>query len=133
MAENHLFISCQKPATGSMGNTKSTVVLSGSLVELLLIYLCERKRLRLLSIIIQKKHEKRKPKNCMIVTCLDWIIYTDENKLLGKDFPYLGHLLRVYRNLIHPGCELRQDQGIIDESKVEISFKGTIEILKRII
>ncbi len=61
------------------------------------------------------------------------IIYTDENKLLGKDFPYLGHLMRVYRNLIHPGCELRQDQGIIDESKVEISFKGTIEILKRIL
>lgn len=114
-----------------MGNAKATVVLSGSLVELLLIYICERKKI---STITYSNPKSMKSVSEKLYDCdlFGLIIYADDNKLLGKDFPYLGHLLRVYRNLIHPGCELRQDQGMIDDSKIEISFKGAVEILNRI-
>jgi len=115
-----------------IGNQKATIVLSGSMVEFLIIYYCEKKRIRTITYTNQRSMNVVN-RNLYDSTLFELITYADENNLFGRDFPYLGNLLRVYRNLIHPGLELKNDLGKIDKSKLEISFIGAMEILNKVI
>lgn len=111
-----------------VGNKKTTVILSGSFVELLLTYYCERKKLRIISYTDQ--HRKTISKNLYDCVLFDLISFIEEKKFFGNDFSPLSNLSRVYRNFVHPGVELK---NILDKTKSDLCFISSLEILRKII
>jgi tetratricopeptide (TPR) repeat protein len=110
-----------------LGHQKTTIVLSGSLVELALIYHCECKGI--MTIPIQDGAKKKN--KALYATVLNELIgFAEDQKFFGQDFTHLSNLSRIYRNFVHPGKELKDG---IDSSKADICFISTIEILKRIL
>lgn len=109
------------------GHKKATIVLSGSLVELALIYHCEIKGLMTISV---QDGAKKKNKALYSTVLNELISFAEDQKFFGQDFTHLSNLSRIYRNFVHPGKELKDG---IDSSKADICFISTIEILKRIL
>lgn len=109
-------------------NLKATIVLSGSLVELVLTYHCEKKKI----IQIPYTDSKGNKKNQNLYDCVlnDLIPYAENNLFFGSDFPHLSNLSRVYRNFIHPGRELKDK---LDKPKCDLCFISTTEILRKIL
>lgn len=110
-----------------LGHQKTTIVLSGSLVELALIYFCEKTKIKTVPV-----QEGSKTKNKQLYSCVlnELISYVEQTKAFGQDFTHLSNLSRIYRNFIHPGKELRDG---VDSSKADLCFISTIEILKKIL
>lgn len=109
-------------------NEKATIVLSGSLIELCLIYYFEKKKYK--EIFYRDQNERIKKKFLYECVLFDLISFAEENKFLGSDFHPLSNLSRIYRNFIHPGKELKEK---IEWSKCQLCFISTIEILKKIL
>ncbi|AAZ26151.1 tetratricopeptide repeat protein [Colwellia psychrerythraea] len=112
-----------------VGNRKAVVVLSGSFVELLLTYYCEKKRIKAVEYTCK---DSAKPKKKKLYDCVlfDLISFIEEKRIFGNDFFLLSNLSRVYRNFIHPGVELKNS---LDKSKSDLCFISSLEILKKII
>lgn len=110
-----------------VGHEKATIVLSGSLVEMALIYFCEKKKLTS----ITWNDAKGNPKTKKLYDCVlnDLISYVEQSQSFGADFTHLSNLSRIYRNFVHPGKELKSS---LDKSKANICYLNTIEILKNI-
>lgn len=110
-------------------NYKSTFILSGSFVELLLIYYCEKKKVKTIPI----KGSNGQVMSRKLYDCVlnELIGYVQDQRWFGHDFSHLGNLARVYRNLIHPGLELKGDGKI--SSKAELCFISAKEILQKIL
>ena len=112
-----------------VNNLKSTVAISGSLVEMILTYYCEKKKLLTIQITdSQGNIQKKKLYDCVLN---DLIIFVESKKLFGNDFHHLGNLSRIYRNFIHPGLELKNKVDI--KPKADLCFISSLEILKKII
>jgi tetratricopeptide (TPR) repeat protein len=111
-----------------VGHEKATIVLSGSLVELALIYYCEKKKLTS----INWNDPKGNVKSKKLYDCVlnELIAYVEQSKSFGADFTHLSNLSRIYRNFVHPGKELKSP---LDKSKANICYLNTIEILKNIL
>jgi len=111
-----------------MDNLKSTIVLSGSLVELALTYHLERKK----TTVLQIKDSKGNLKNKKLYDCVlfELIGYVEANHMFGQDFVHLSNLSRLYRNFIHPGMELK---ATLDKPKADICFISTLEIMRRVL
>ncbi|WP_395974315.1 hypothetical protein [Chryseobacterium cucumeris] len=109
-----------------VGNIKSTVVLSGSFVELILTFYLERKKVRS---VIYSQNGRTINKNIYDCTLHDLISFIEENNYFGKDFFHLTNLSRVYRNFIHPGRELKDE---LNKGKSDICFFSTLEVLKKV-
>ena len=112
-----------------VGNHKSTIVMAGSLVELILTYFCEKKNYK--TIQIKNNKDVLESKKLYDSVLNDLINFIENKKLFGNDFQHLGNLARVYRNFIHPGLELKTKAEI--KTKANICFISTLEILKKII
>jgi tetratricopeptide (TPR) repeat protein len=113
-----------------VGNKKATVVLSGSLIELLFTYYCEKKKVKKISYTIK---EKQVSKNLYECDLLDFLSFFDsELKSTKNVIVYIGHLSRIYRNFIHPGNEIRKQEQL-DSSKINICFNAVLEITKYIL
>jgi len=110
-------------------NHKSTVILSGSFVELLLTYYCEKKRKKILGI----KGSSGQVSNKKLYDCVlnDLITYVTDQRWFGNDFSHLSNIARVYRNFIHPGLELKSEGNI--KAKAELCFISAKEILNKIL
>lgn len=106
-----------------VGNIKSTIVLSGSFVELILTYHLERKKH------FQIQYSNSKQKNLYDCNLFDLISFSEEKGFFGKDFFHLTNLSRVYRNFIHPGLELQNE---LNKGKSDLCFISTMEIFKLI-
>lgn len=111
-----------------VGNKKSTIVLSGSFVELILTYYCERKKVK--KIEYTNSSGKTIKKDLYACVLFDLISFIEEKKYFGNDFLPLTNLSRVYRNFIHPGVELKNR---LDKTKSDLCFISSIEILRNII
>ncbi|WP_299990921.1 tetratricopeptide repeat protein [uncultured Pontibacter sp.] len=111
-----------------IGNIKSTVVLSGSFVELILTYFCEKKKLK--RITYSKPSGGSVSKNLYDCVLSDLIIFIEQNNLLGTEFFHLTNLSRVYRNYVHPGLELKNS---LDKTKSDICFISSIHIMKKVL
>jgi tetratricopeptide (TPR) repeat protein len=109
-------------------NNKATIVLSGSLIELVLLYYCEKKKFNQIPYLDAKGNTKlKKLYDCVLN---ELIQFADKNLFFGSDFPHLSNLSRIYRNFIHPGRELK-DQ--LDKPKCDLCFISTTEILRKIL
>jgi tetratricopeptide (TPR) repeat protein len=111
-----------------MNNHKAVVILSGSIVEILLIYYCEKKHIKDIS---YQRHNRTISKKLYECDLGDILSYFEQNRLLGDAVVHMGNISRIYRNFVHPGKELRE-QEMLDHSKANICFVSTLEILKRI-
>lgn len=111
-----------------MGNHKSVVILSGSIVEILLIYYCEKKKLTKIS---YQRNAKIISKKLYESDLGDLLSYIEQNKLIGNVLVHMANISRIYRNYVHPGKELREPESL-NESKANLCFISTIEIIKTI-
>ncbi len=111
-----------------MKNQKAVVIISGSIVEILLIYYCEKKRMREISYQRHNKIIKKKLYECDLG---DLLSYFEQNKILGEVVVHLGNISRIYRNFIHPGKEIRE-RAVLDQAKADLCFGSTLEILNRV-
>ena len=105
-------------------NRKTVIVLSGSFVELLFTYYCEKKNIKQIEYNLGTKKVKRDLYEC---TLSDFLNYFQEQKSFKSIVIHIGNLTRIYRNFIHPGNEIRIKESL-DDSKVEICFHSTLEI-----
>jgi tetratricopeptide (TPR) repeat protein len=112
-----------------VGNKKATIVLSGSLIELLFTYYCEKKRIKKISYTIKGKQVSKDLYDCNLS---DFLSYFDAGSKAKNIIVYIGHLSRIYRNFIHPGNEIR-NQEKLDNSKISICFNAVLEITKYIL
>jgi tetratricopeptide (TPR) repeat protein len=111
-----------------MGNDKTVVILSGSIVEILLIYFCEKKKIKNIS---YQKNNKTISKKLYECDLGDLLSYFEQNRLLGDIVIHMGNISRIYRNFVHPGKELRE-QVVLDQTKANLCFMSTLEILNRV-
>jgi tetratricopeptide (TPR) repeat protein len=111
------------------GNEKSTIILSGSIAETLLIYYFEKKKV---SKITYSRNNKTVSKNLYDTQLNDLLTFIDENKVFPKQFVHLGNIMRIYRNYIHPGRELKESDQLV-ESKAEICYRSLNELIKVVI
>lgn len=112
-----------------VNNKKSTIVLSGSLIELLFTYYCEKRKIRNISYAINGKQISKDLYDCDLS---DFLNYFDSGQKAKNVVVYIGHLSRIYRNFIHPGNEIRSQQQL-DSSKIAICFNAVLEIIKFIL
>lgn len=110
-----------------VGNDKATIVLSGSMVELVLTYYFEKKKMATIPVMDKGIPKPKKLYNCVLSDLID---YAESQKLFGNDFPHLSNLSRIYRNYIHPGRELKER---LDKTKADLCFISVTEILKRVL
>jgi tetratricopeptide (TPR) repeat protein len=112
-----------------VNNYKSTVVLSGSLVEMIIIYYCDKKNFKMIPV----KNSKGSVQNKKLYDCVlnELIPFIGDKNIFGTDFHHLGNLARIYRNYIHPALELKSNTDI--KSKADLCFISAIEIIKKII
>lgn len=110
-------------------NSKSTIILAGSLVEMLLIYYCEKKKVKIIS---YTRNNKKVSKNIYDVQLNDLLLYFDENNIFSKQLFHLGNITRIYRNFIHPGRELKESNKLAF-SQAEICYQSLNEIIKTVI
>ncbi|WP_432327992.1 hypothetical protein ACRQ5D_33845 [Mucilaginibacter sp. P25] len=110
-----------------MGHQKTTIVLAGSLVELALIFYCDKAGVATIAVTEGSKTKNKPLYSCVLI---ELITYVEQIKAFGKDFGHLTNLSRIYRNYVHPGKELGD---AIDRTKADLCFMSTVEILKRTI
>ena len=110
------------------GNDKSVVILSGSIVELALIYYCEKKKIHKINYQRQNRTIDKKLYECDLG---DLLSYFEQNNFLGNVIIHMGNMSRIYRNFIHPGKELREAESL-NQAKANLCFVSTLEILQSV-
>lgn len=110
-------------------NEKTVIVLSGSLVEVLLIYYCEKKKIKKIA---YQKSNKTISRNLYECSLGDLLTYFEQQKILSDLFVHMGNISRIYRNFIHPGKELRETE-FLNQSTSELCFISTMEIVKKLL
>lgn len=113
-----------------MKNEKAVIVLSGSLVEVILLYYCEKKKITTLYLPRKNnKTEKRELYECDLAEILN---YLKNKKILSDIFVHVGNISRIYRNFIHPGKELREME-LLNQSKSDLCFISALEIINTLL
>lgn len=110
-------------------NCKSTIILSGSIIETLLIYHLKKNKISKVEYEIDKK---KVSKDLFDASLNDLLEYFEQNKLLQKQFVHLGSISRIFRNYVHPGKELRETE-ILDDSKSDLCYISASELINNII
>lgn len=110
-------------------NNKSTIILSGSIIETLLIYYLKRKKILSFSYEINSKNITR---DLFEATLNDLLQYIEQNKELEKQYVHLGNISRIFRNYVHPGKELREAEEL-DDSKANLCYISASELINNII
>lgn len=110
-------------------NNKTTIILSGSLIETLLIYYLKKKKVITVSYEI---NNKKISKELFEATLNDLLQYLEQNKELEKQYVHLGNISRIYRNYVHPGKELRESEEL-DDSKANLCYISASELINNLI
>lgn len=110
-------------------NNKTTIILSGSLIETLLIYYLKKKKV---STVAYEVNNKKIAKELFEATLNDLLQYLEQNKELEKQYVHLGNISRIYRNYVHPGKELRESEEL-DDSKANLCYISASELINNLI
>ncbi len=111
-----------------MCNEKAVIILSGSIVEIGLIYYCEKKRIYNINYQRQNKTINKKLYECDLG---DLLLFFEQNRILGNIVIHMGNISRIYRNFVHPGKELRETESL-NQAKADLCFVSTLEILQSV-
>lgn len=97
------------------GQNKSAIVLSGSIMEALLVYRLQKQGVQEFDIgSLLGRGPRVKPVRDMILNEL--LEVGKKTGLLGAEEYHLSNFVRFYRNIIHPSCEIRRSYEINDQS-----------------
>ena len=111
-----------------MANHKAVVVMSGSLVETLLIYHCEKKKI---SQVTYDRNQRQISKRLYDADLGDLLDYFEQNRILSDLFVHMGNIARISRNFIHPGKELREAEQL-SKAKADMCFISALEVVRHI-
>jgi len=112
-----------------VGNEKSVIVIAGSLIEAVLIYHCEKKKIKKINYQIQNKAIQKDLYDCDLGDLLN---YFEQGKIMSDLLVHLGNISRIHRNFIHLGKEVREFEKL-DQSKSDLCYISAIEIIKKLI
>lgn len=112
-----------------MKNEKSVIILTGSLVEVVLMYYCEEHEITHL---YQQRKDKTIKRDLYESDLGEILNYLQEKKILSEIFVHIGNIARIYRNFIHPGRELREPD-LLNQSKIELCFMSALEIINTLL
>lgn len=110
-------------------SNKSTIILSGSIIETLLIYFLKKKKILN---IVYEINNKKVSRDLYEATLNDLLQYIEQNKELEKQYVHLGNISRIFRNYVHPGKELRESEEL-DESKANLCYISASELINNIL
>ena len=96
---------------------KTTILMSGTIIELLLLYILDKQK-----IIKYKVGPKQKEKKVIEMDITEMIEVCDKEQLIQNTPKKFMDGMKQFRNFIHPGKELREKTFDIDKSTVELSF-----------
>ncbi len=97
------------------GQNKSAIVLSGSVMEALLVYRLQKRGVQEYDIgSLLGRYPRVKPVRDMILNEL--LEVGKKTGLLSAEEYHLSNFIRFYRNIIHPSCEIRRSYEINDQS-----------------
>lgn len=111
-------------------NNKAIMILSGSIMESLLLDYCLHNKDRVKNFHKAPKNKKGKVKDLYEWDLIDLINICSELEPKLKIFERLGHSAREFRNLVHPGRELKTQGLKVDGKEAGISVY-TVNILIR--
>ena len=112
-----------------VGNEKSVIVIAGSLIEAVLIYHCEKKKVKKINYQIQNKAIQKDLYDCDLGDLLN---YFEQGKIMSDLLVHLGNISRIHRNFIHPGKEVREFEKL-DQTKSDLCYISAVEIIKKLI
>jgi len=112
-----------------VGNEKSVIVIAGSLIEVVLIYHCEKKKIKKINYQIQNKAIQKDLYDCDLGDLLN---YFEQGKIMSDLLVHLGNISRIHRNFIHPGKEVREFEKL-DQTKSDLCYISAVEIIKKLI
>jgi len=110
-------------------SNKATIILAGSLIETLLIYYLEKKKIKSIE---YELNNRKLNKSLYDATLNDLLLYLEQEKLLKKHFVHLGNVSRIFRNFVHPGKELKEADEL-DNSKSHLCYISASELINNII
>lgn len=96
---------------------KTVVLMSGTLVELLLLFILNKKK-----IVKYKVGSKQRDKKITEMDITEMLEVCDKEKFVQNTPKKFMDGLKNFRNFIHPGKELREKNLELDKSTVELSF-----------
>ena len=96
---------------------KTTILMSGTIIELLLLYILDKQK-----IIKYKVGTKQKEKKVTEMDITEMLEVCDKEQLITNAPKKFMDGMKQFRNFIHPGNELREKTLDIDKSTVELSF-----------
>jgi len=111
------------------GNEKSVIVIAGSSIEAVLIYHCEKKKIKKINYQIQNKAIQKDLYDCDLGDLLN---YFEQGKIMSDLLVHLGNISRIHRNFIHPGKEVREFEKL-DQTKSDLCYISAVEIIKKLI
>lgn len=111
-------------------NEKAVIILSGSLVEAVLMFYCEEKEIT--HLYQQRKNNKYVKRDLYESDLGEILTYLQEKKILSDVFVHIGNIARIYRNFIHPGRELRET-ALLSQSQSNLCFMSTLEIINALL
>ena len=113
-----------------MKNEKAVIVLAGSLVEIVLISYCEKKKIT--TLYLPRKNNRMQKRDLYECDLAEILHYLKEKKILSDIFVHVGNISRIYRNFIHPGKELREPE-LLNQSKTDLCFLSAMEIINTLL
>ncbi len=96
---------------------KTTILMSGTIIELLLLYILDKQK-----VIKYKVGPKQKEKKVIEMDITEMLEVCDKEQLIQNTPKKFMDGMKQFRNFIHPGKELREKTLDIDKSTVELSF-----------
>lgn len=111
-------------------NEKAVIVLSGSLLEVILVYYCEQKEIT--KLYLPRKNNRTEKRDLYESDLAEILQYLKEKKVLSDLLVHVGNISRIYRNYIHPGRELREDE-LLSQSNSDLCFLSSLEIIKTLL
>jgi hypothetical protein len=111
-----------------MRNNKAVVIISGSLVETLLIYHLDKKKIQKIE---YQRNERLISKNLFDANLGDLLDFFEQRGLLSGLFVHMGNIARISRNFVHPGKELRETESL-KHAKADMCFISALEVVRQI-
>jgi len=111
-----------------LNNEKAVIVIAGSFVETLLIYYCEKKKIKE---IVYSRANSQIRKRIYDANLGDLLSYFQEKRTMSDLLVHMANISRISRNFIHPGKELRNSEEL-NSRKAELCFLSALEIVKAI-
>lgn len=109
-----------------MKNRKTVIVLSGSFLELLFTYWCEKKKH---DKVIYSQWNRQVVKNLYDSTLWDFLEFFEQSGFFDDSVLHIGQMSRIYRNFVHPWKEIKQEETL-DDTKMELCMHAVLSITK---